>query len=65
MDTVDEFLGKDCGESNFCLRDTLACLIIFGPLVNDVLCADLYCCCGFLFSGHASKESPSRFVDHR
>lgn len=30
MDAVDEFLGKDCGESKFCLYNMLTRLITFG-----------------------------------
>lgn len=38
MDTMDEFLGKDCGESNFRLRIVLACLITFGLKLNTAFC---------------------------
>lgn len=41
MDTMDEFLGKDCGESNFRLRIVLARLITFGVKIMTTFCLNI------------------------
>lgn len=41
MDTMDDFLGKDCGESNFRLRIVLARLVTFGLKVKTAFCLNI------------------------
>lgn len=57
MDAIDEFLGKDGGESNCCLRDMLAHFIIFGAQLMTVILCRLILVLRFLFNGRVSKEN--------
>lgn len=65
MDAVDDFLGKDSGESNLCLYKLLELLITFMPSLTTACVCQLILILRFSFLYYPQKQRKAVDCDMR